>query len=177
MELKQIYVAVSREDGSVVIMGFLTQGRGSFLPLGPDPAEWIDKDSGWWKREPTDANLFAEITRSQEVGGPAAVSYKVVDVNEIPEDRSYRNALSYKNGKFTHDMNKAKDLHKDKLRRERVRLFDENDIELRDANLESSKDKLKKAIARRNYLRDITKDPRINAAKTVDDLKKIGIDD
>ncbi len=46
---------------------------------------------------------------------------------EMPSDRSFRNAWTFKNGRVACDMAKARDIHRDKLRRARQSKLDQLD--------------------------------------------------
>ena len=165
METKQAFFAVNREDGSVAIMGFVTVGMGTILPSG---AEWIA--DGWWKREPTHESVFEEISRAFATG-PAVTSYFPVDPASLPADRSYRDAWTHDGTGIVHDMNKAREIHREKLRRRRVALFEANDLKLRDAILDTDLQAQRAAKAERNRLRDVTKHPEIEKARTIEELK------
>jgi len=169
MDVSQVYIAITLNDDSVAMMGFLTRARGSTLPYG---AEWSDEEGGWWIRQPTDANVFAEVSRVF----PNAKGFKQVDPDSVPEDRTFRDALRFDGRRFSHDMPKAREIKREHLRHARAPLFEQNDIALRDATLDNDRTKLDAAKRRRDYLRDVTKDPRIEAAQTVEELKQVEIE-
>lgn len=92
---------------------------------------------------------------------------------DIPSDRSYRNGWTVKGGKIDHDITKCRDLHRDKMRAARVPRLAELDVDYQRAD-EASDVQRKKDIAKaKQELRDVTKLPEIDAAQTVDDLKKV----
>lgn len=71
------------------------------------------------------------------------------------------------------NMNKAKDIWKDKIREERKNLLIKYDIEYIKA-LENGHVELQKDIAqKKQLLRDAPADPRIDAAQNVDELTSI----
>lgn len=71
------------------------------------------------------------------------------------------------------NIDKAKKIWRDKIREQRKDLLDKYDIEYIKA-LEMGKDSLQKDIAnKKQLLRDAPADPRIDSAKTVDELKNI----
>jgi len=71
------------------------------------------------------------------------------------------------------DMPKCREIHRAKLRELRRPLFVENDLAIRDAQIDGDAVKLAAAVARRNALRDVTADPAIEAAQTPEELKAI----
>jgi hypothetical protein len=171
MELEQIYVAISRDDGGVSVMGFLTVGRGSVLP---SHAQWIDDQQGWWRREPNDAAIFEEISRSMTVG-PQPVSWARINKEDIPKDRSFRNAFTFVDGKFGHDMVKARALHKERLRRKRNEKLQQLDDDWMKAAGQKKQAQADAIEAARQTLRDVpaTLDAAIEAAATPLELKAI----
>jgi hypothetical protein len=100
-----------------------------------------------------------------------AVSAHILERSDVPTDREYRNAWTYRGGKFDHDMSKAKEAHRDKIREARKPLLDAQDLEVSKALANGDSVKVAAAEAERQRLRDATADPRINAAKTVAELK------
>ena len=72
-----------------------------------------------------------------------------------------------------HDLPKCREIHRGKLRELRRPLFTENDLAIRDAQIEGDSVKLTAAVARRNALRDVTADARIDAAQTPEALKAV----
>lgn len=101
------------------------------------------------------------------------------DVTEILAtdlpSRDFRNAWKIDGGKIDHDMEKAKEILKAKLRVDRAPLLSALDVEYQKAD--ESGDSLKKRAlaAEKQKLRDVTSDPRIAAATTIEDLTKIKI--
>ena len=71
------------------------------------------------------------------------------------------------------NMNKAKDIWRDKIREERKELFTKYDIEYIKA-LENGHNELQKDIAqKKQLLRDAPSDPRIHQAQSIEELKSI----
>lgn len=167
MDIKQEFISITLDDGSVAIMGFLTQGRGSELPQG---AEWVKGVDGWWSRPANDENIFSEILRTS-FGERAVVRYRKINPDDLPKDRTYRNALKDDGVKLDFDMVKAREIHKNRLRRARAKLFEENDLALRDAIIENDDAKLSDATKRRDDLRDVTAFTGIDAAQAIEELK------
>ena len=103
-----------------------------------------------------------------------ALNVRVVDETDIPTDRTYRNAwMDAGSGSVTHDMTKAREIHKNKLRELRAPKLAALDVDYIRAD-EAGNAALKTQIAQQKQaLRDVTADPAIAAAQTVDELKLV----
>ena len=97
---------------------------------------------------------------------PAGVSYRIVNDDEVPSDRTFRNAWSDNNG-IKVDMPKAKDMTKARLRAERIPLFEAQDVAFQRALEAGTSTAL--IIAEKNRLRDLPK--MVDAMSTLDELK------
>lgn len=105
---------------------------------------------------------------------PTATEVRIINVADIPADRTYRNAL---NPDLTHDMVKARDLHRDRVRHARKPLLAELDVIYQRAD-EAGETAAKRVIAaRKQVLRDATRDARIDACRTVADLSALPLPD
>ncbi len=94
---------------------------------------------------------------------------------EIPSDYYFRDAWTFKDGFVTIDMDKAREVHKEKLRALRIPLLDALDVAYQRKD-ESGDAAGKAAIAKKKQaLRDITKHPDIESAKTPEELKDAAI--
>lgn len=94
----------------------------------------------------------------------------------LPPDRDYRDAWTHDGIAVVHDMVKAKEIHKNKLRTLREPLLKQLDIDYQRAD-ESSDTAGKSAIAlKKKTLRDVTKHPDIDAAETIEQLKTAAIE-
>ena len=110
-----------------------------------------------------------------------SIPVDAIDVHELPidwqppdVDRTFRNAWRKNGLTFTVDMAHARDIQREALRRVRKPMLEDLDIQYMQA-LEVGSDTTKVAQEKQR-LRDITADPRIEAAQTPEDLKKITID-
>lgn len=164
--IRSTKVAIVRSDGGVSILSFITEGRGSILPKG---AGWLDEKLGLWERFPTDENIAAEVRRT----GLDVVSWSRVNGSDIPEDRSFRNALELQGGKFSHSISKARELKRQELRHERAAKFPELDARWMRALGQGNKAEAEKVEQERQKLRDSPANPLINEATSIQDLKKI----
>ena len=95
---------------------------------------------------------------------PAGVPYRIVNDDEVPSDRTFRNAWKED---LTVDMPKAVVITQDRLRAERKPLLEAQDVLFQRA-LESGAD-TKTIVAEKQRLRDITK----ITATTLDELKAL----
>lgn len=89
--------------------------------------------------------------------------------NQDPK-RRFRDAWHLKGQALTCDMSKAREIHRDRLRRERAPLLQELDAQWFMADDKTAVD------ARKQKLRDVTKDPRIDAAQTPEALHALTLD-
>ena len=110
------------------------------------------------------------IDRMIERGFPDAV---IIDSNTFP-DGTYHGAWELSGTTISINMNTAKDIHRENLRKERAGYFQTLDKLYIEA--QSSKKGLNNIKNRQQYLRDITENPSIDSATTVTELKNVTID-
>lgn len=166
MDHATVKIAVERADGGVSILSFVIVGRGNTLP---DGAEWIDKTIGQWSRKPTEEAISAEIARAV----PDGVAWHRVLDEEVPDDRTFRDALVIKGGALTHDIDKARDIVRQVIRHQRAAAMPELDAKWMRATGQGDKAAAKKIEAERQRWRDAPADPRIDAAATVQELAEL----
>lgn len=100
------------------------------------------------------------------------VSFHAIQDRDIPADRTYRNAWTW-NGKIEHDMVKARNIHRDRMRLARKPKLEALDISYIKAD-EAGNTLLKSQIAaQKQVLRDVTILPAIETAATVEQLKAV----
>jgi len=182
MKLEQVIVAVSRADGPVAFMAFLTVGRGNVLPSGAHwlhtPGEDATKPasgaSGWWSREPTELAIMREIEACPETPGGAGITgWRVLKTGEVPADRTYRNALIDTGTAIVHDMDRARAVHRGRIRAQRNIALAELDAQWMRATGQGKKAKADAIEAERQQWRDAPADPRITEAQTTEKLAQI----
>lgn len=162
-------VAISFADGSVGVMSFVTTEYRNGVPQ--------------WSKPATDAAIDAEVqkTSASLSDHPPIVSWRRMDRRELPEDRVYRNALTDKDGTLQHDMPKARNIHRDRMREARVYKLQDLDVAMLRVATEITGPKKTQGQAiiaeKKQRLRDITQLPEIEAAQTVDELKAIWPDE
>jgi len=168
--------AVTLDDGAVAILSFLTLARGGSLP---DGASWVDRAGGWWSRPASDALVFGEITRAfppQTDAGqalPGPVSWRQVEDGEIPEDRTYRDALVDDGKALVHSMAKAREVHRQMLRHARAPALAALDVEAMRADEAGDAKRKADVVTEKQRLRDVTRHPAIQAASSVEELKAV----
>jgi hypothetical protein len=100
-----------------------------------------------------------------------ATDVQIVDESAIPTDRTFRNAWKAGNGCVEHDMEKCREIHRNRLREIRKGKLLALDTEYMRAD-ELGDLTAKKAIAaKKQELRDATQHPAIDAAQTPEELK------
>lgn len=75
------------------------------------------------------------------------------------------------------NMEKAREIWKDKLRRARVSRLEALDVEYQRADEQNDNSAKEQIAQQKQVLRDITKSPKIDKAKTIEDLRKIWLPD
>ena len=92
----------------------------------------------------------------------------------VPTDRTFRAAWQFNGNAVEIDMDAAKAIHKDGLRRDRAPMLADLDVAYMKA-LETGGD-VATVAAQKQALRDVTSDARIDAATTPDELKALTLD-
>jgi hypothetical protein len=100
------------------------------------------------------------------------IAYEVVNKSSIPEDREFRDSWQLSGKKIVQDIAIAKEIKKDKLRKERAPLLASLDIEYQRA-LEENKG-TNQIVEKKNKLRDITKE--VDKVNTIEELKAIKVE-
>lgn len=100
-----------------------------------------------------------------------AINPQWIESDKVPTDRTFRNAWKAGSGAVEHDMEKSREIHRERMRRVRAPLLAALDMQYLRAD-EAGDTALKASIAgRKQRLRDVTADPAIDAAATPDELK------
>ena len=102
---------------------------------------------------------------------PEGAEYKIIKEDELINDRYFRNAWELKNGKIIENLDKAKEIHKEKLREERKPLLEKLDVDYMRA-LERNEE-TKFIISEKTRLRQIT--DKVNSCETLEDIRKVKI--
>lgn len=101
---------------------------------------------------------------------PEGKEYRITDVSNLPQDRTFRNAWTDDNPTETVDVDveKAKEIKKDHLRELRKPLLEKLDIAYQRADESSDSDKKAEIAAQKQALRDVTS---VELPDDVDQLK------
>jgi hypothetical protein len=163
-----ITVLVHRFDGGATVLRVVT------AEYGPD-------GEARWTIEPTPEYINQIIAKHNWQGGQRSVAWEIVPNDTITEntDRTFRNAWRVALPPIADrfhiyiDMPQAREIHRENLRAIRAPLLEQADIDYMRAD--ESNDLLeKRRIAQvKQALRDVTDDPRIEAAQTPEELKAV----
>lgn len=99
--------------------------------------------------------------------------HRVCSKEEVPTDRAFRAAWRDAGKSIDIDMDHAREITRNRLRKERAPLLADLDVQAIRAMERSDKVKLEEVAAEKQRLRDITALPEIIEAKTPDELKAI----
>ena len=169
---RSIYIAMTMPDASVQIMTFAVIGRGNVLPQG---ATWL-KEPGHWLRDPTDATIEYEI-RQVFPGAEKPVSWRRFELGEIKEqDRVFRDAWRDTGKSIEPHLPTAKKLKADMIRKERKVTLRDLDAKWMRATGQKDTAAADAIEAERQKWRDAPADPRIDAARSVEELKRIRVE-
>ena len=112
--------------------------------------------------------LTVEEIQAKDV--PDGVTSYIVDHSSLPTDTDFQNAWVYKDGKVEVDLDKAKEVHREYIRRERKEKLAALDIEFQRA-LETGDTSA--VVAKKQVLRDATADSAIESATSLAELRAL----
>ena len=112
--------------------------------------------------------LTVEEIQAKDV--PDGVTSYIVDHSSLPTDIDFQNAWVYKDGKVQVDLAKAKEVHREYIRRERKEKLAALDIEFQRA-LETGDTSA--VVAKKQVLRDATADSAIESATSLAELRAL----
>ena len=129
-----------------------------------------------WSRRDSDAEIAREIAKASKSIPPAKLpvrSWRVLAEEQVPKDRTFRDAWRDRDGRIVVDMPAARELHRERIRRARVSALAVLDIEYQRAG--ETADKIARAyvVAQKQALRDAPADPRIEQAMTPEELASV----
>lgn len=103
-----------------------------------------------------------------------SLEHQIIDAQDLP-DKCYRDAWILIDGKVEHDLAKARELHKNKLRALRAPLLLKLDVDYQKADEDDNKAQKNKVAQKKKALRDITAHSSILEAASVEQLKEAAI--
>lgn len=147
--VEQVKISIVLHDDSIVIMSIVTDDFHSI------------------KIEPTIENIENKIKKS----GFQFKSWRFINDDDLPKDRTFRNAWKDENNKIDHDIPKAKEVLKDILRVKRSEILKDLDIKYIKAIESNDKTEQDRIAKEKQRLRDITTHDSIVNATTISELK------
>lgn len=165
--MSEIYVGARMQDGHVVHVALQTTIRiaGGVLHMAWTDAEIQRELARYYPLLAKDGRVMLDWRKL------SAEEHALFSEREVGQRRWYRNALTDVNGVLRHDMTKAKEMHRDRLRHSRSRALARLDGEWMRASgrgetiLAASIDQV------RQRLRDWPKDPRIEHCQSIVELR------
>lgn len=127
----------------------------------------------------TDAVIEDFIERSKQALSGVPASWRRVALEDFPAgpvDHEFREAWIDRGGRIEVDLDKAKEIRREQLRIARAPLLTALDIEATKALSAKDDAKLAEVVAEKQRLFDITQLPAIDAARTPEELKAVGIE-
>ncbi len=158
------FVAITLADGSLAIMQFVVAEYGA----GGKPR---------WTRPATSAAIEVEIARTR-LPCPAAF-WRRIAAADIPPDRAFRDAWVDAGGRLDHDLVKVRAIALQRLRQKRDQALAALDVQTMQA-VGAGDDKRRADVeGQKQFLRDMPQrlGPRLQAATTVQEIARIGLED
>ena len=170
-----VTIAISRVDGGLTVLRVIKTSYRKGANGEREVARDVDVTP-----EYIDYQILRYVNDGHWPDGLAPVSWRIVPNDFVDEtvDRTYRDAWKDAgNGKPDHDMPKAREIQRIYLRKARLAEFCRLDNEYRIADEITGDVKAKREIgAIKQKFRDVTADPRIEAAQSVEELKRLRLD-
>ncbi len=135
---------------------------------------YVNSEGGVSVIVPADCGLTIEEIAAKDV--PKGAPYKIVSIDEIPSDRSFRNAWETDGSKIAVNMEKAREIQKNRVREERRPLLEALDIEYMKAFEVGDAKRVAETAQEKQILRDATESPLFAEAQTPEELKMVTIE-
>lgn len=119
------------------------------------------------------ADTDEAITKAMAVLPSDALNAAVVDESVIPTDRTFRNAFKQNGSMVEHDMQKCREIHRDKLRQFRAPKLAALDTAYLLADERGDTVEKQRVAQQKQALRDVTADTAIDSARTPEELKAV----
>lgn len=169
-----VTVAITRTDGGMTIKRIPVR---VYEPVHDDAGNVVGRKVVH-EVDPTPAFIEAELAKRPWMFKGATWEIVPNDYVEETTDRTYRNAWKHTKGrgKPDHDIPKAREIQRVYLRHARLAEFCRLDIEYAIVDEAGDQQAKKEIGAIRQKFRDVTEDPRIEAAQTIEELKVLRLD-
>lgn len=118
-----------------------------------------------------DYKVLNEIEKWEPALREKVLSHCPLNEDILPKDPYFRNAWIHDGDEIKVDLEKAKDIHREELRRLRKPKLERLDIKFMRASETSDEERKKEVIALKQYLRDITQHTDLVNAQTPEDIK------
>lgn len=150
-------IIYTRPDGGVGVFYPAKADRG--IAAVPGKPTMVEPEE-WW------------LARAAARAVPeAAKDVQTVGTETIPTDRTFRDAWVQSAGKISVDMPRAREVQRERLRAARAPLLEALDVSYQRADEAKDEAAKKRVAAEKQRLRDVTRHPAIDAAKTPEQLK------
>lgn len=161
----QLFLAITCADDSTCLMGFVTVERRADGTVR-------------WSRLATKENVEGIIAQSALSWAPEKLPVKAWRFVSEPEralyeQRDYRNALRDTADTIGYHMPTAREIHRQRMRVARAPLLAELDVGYMRADEVNARAEKTQIASQKQALRDVTADPAIDAAPTVEELKAV----
>lgn len=90
---------------------------------------------------------------------PAEHEWSIIDESEIPLDRTFRDAWTFNKQTIVVDIDKAKEIQKNKFRAARMSILEKLDVQYMKADEQGNTDLKQQIAAQKQELRDVTNTP------------------
>jgi len=118
-----------------------------------------------------DINPSDEILKWHENDRGTVDSHCPLSEDDIPKDWYFRDAWFHNGNQINIDVEKCKDIHRNKLRELRKPKLESLDIEFMKASETGDDERKKEVVALKQFLRDVTQHPDLVNAKTPEEIK------
>lgn len=152
-----VVVVYQRKDGGLSVL----QPADNVYISGSGPQA---KFKTFLDSKPEKGFRLATVREIAERDVPAGLSWKIIDDSGLPDDRYFRSAWKHDDGIVSIDMDKARNIHMDKIRKARDAALEVLDVEtLKGIDVQKEK----------QVLRDLPQTVDLTKADTPDELRAI----
>lgn len=154
------FVAITLEDGSLAVMQYVHRE--------------YNTDGSLRRERPVTRGAVQDTIDRTALPLPVK-SWRYIEREDLPQDpdRRYRDAWTDDGTSITHDMDKAREIHRKLLREARAPLLDALDVAYMRADEAGDAVEKQSVVLDKQRLRDVTAHPDIDAAQTVAELRAI----